>query len=203
MAAIEWVKGDRLNPLVLRLVDDAPSDFGRNPDPVDLTGKTVTLDMDDSAGTAVISAGACTAHPTQAFTVDTVDDRILCVGHGYRNGWQIQVSTSGGLPGGLTSGTRYYVEDATPNDFRIVERPGAPPSDFSLQRQSGEVVDITSAGTGTQSMWAIGMLSYTFAANDVDATGSFYLWVKVTSGGVFQSFPNDDGGQELVIYDRP
>lgn len=51
-------KGDRLQPLVAQLVrrtDAAPQGAA-----VDLTGKTVTIDIYDSTGTAVVSGASCT-----------------------------------------------------------------------------------------------------------------------------------------------
>lgn len=188
--------GDTLTPLVLFLEDS-------NGDPVSLAGKTVTLDMTNSDGTPVITDGACTAEPTQAFTVDADEDRILCVGHGLADGKQVQVTTDGSLPAGLVSATRYYVGDKTPNDFQLEARPGAPPSGFRVDRQEGEVVDITTNGSGAHSFFAIGMMSYDFTAQQVATPGTYTAAIRVESGSEVDTYPGGDVTLQIVLRARP
>jgi hypothetical protein len=190
--------GDTLTPLVVFLTDS-------NSDPVSLAGKTVKFYLENSVGTLVVNGNSShvTAEPTQTFTVDITNDRILCVGHGYKAGQQVQVTTAGSLPGGLASATRYYVGDVTPNDFTLQSRPGAAPSDFRLDAQDGDVVDITTTGSGTHSIFAVGQAQYDFQAADVATAGTFTACFKVDSGGETDTYPGGDVTLQIVLRTRP
>lgn len=165
--------GDTLSPIGFALSHPATP-----PIPVDLAGKTLKVFGKKDDGSAWIAEADATAHPTRAFTVDTTDDWIIDNDNLAANGDQIVVSNSGGgLPSGLTAATRYFVRDRQPNRFRVSLSPG------------GDIVDITSAGTGTQSYYIVGSGQYDFADDDVAEAGTFWLWVRVYDGSEFDTFP--------------
>lgn len=177
--------GDTLSPIGFKLMHGSI--------PVDLAGKTLKVFGKADDGTAWIAETDATPHPTRAFTVDTDGDWIIDNDNLAENGDQIIVSNSGGgLPAGLAVATRYFVRDRQPNRFRVSLSPG------------GDVVDITSSGTGTQSYYIVGSGQYDFADGDVDTAGTFWLWVKVYSGGEFDTFPivrqvNDRGLRVEIV----
>jgi len=73
---------------------------------------------------------------SKTFTAST-DDTITSNGHTLLNNNTITFSSTGTLPGGLSTSTTYYVINATTNTFKV-----------SLT-QGGSAVDITSTGSGT------------------------------------------------------
>lgn len=73
------------------------------------------------------------------FTADSGTDVLTSTAHGYVDGASLTVRNSGGgLPGGLSAATTYYVRDRTADTFKIALTSG------------GSAIDITSNGTGTQ-----------------------------------------------------
>jgi hypothetical protein len=73
---------------------------------------------------------------TANFTAATTDV-ITSNSHGLKNGDPLVLTTSGSLPGGLSTGTVYYVRDATTNTFKL------------SVTKDGPEIDITSTGSGT------------------------------------------------------
>ena len=74
------------------------------------------------------------------------------VAHTFFNGDPVQVSTSGTLPAGLTANTTYYVVVASATTFRLSTSPTLTP-----------IVDITTIGTGTQTVFRTPSPLYTGA----------------------------------------
>lgn len=71
-------------------------------------------------------------------TLDTVADSLTFVTrHGFQNGQRVRFATTGTLPGGLSTGTDYYVFAVSENTIKVAATFG------------GSIVDITSAGSGT------------------------------------------------------
>lgn len=195
--------GDTLTPLSLMLTDSRG-------DPISLAGKTVTFDMVDEDETPVITGGVCTAEPTQEFTIQQIDPdtpladghRVACVGHGYQDGWQIEVTSSGTLPAGLAAATRYFIINSTPNDFQLERRPGASAGGQRFYRTSGSLLDITTTGTGTHSMHAIGHALYDFQDAEVADPGVFTAAVKVDEGGEVDSYPGGNAELQITFKER-
>lgn len=80
--------------------------------------------------------------PIGTFTVNTGTDTATLTAHGQANGSRVHVANSGGgLPSGLSADTKYFIINATTDTFQ-----------FSLT-VGGAVIDITTAGTGTQSLY--------------------------------------------------
>lgn len=95
-------------------------------------------------GSTVIINGIGTA---TAYTVDPVTNIFTKVAHGLNVGDEIQLKTTGTMPWGLQANRFYYVlTTPTVDTFTVSEL------------FNGTIVDVTSAGTGTQNF-------YTLAAN--------------------------------------
>lgn len=75
-------------------------------------------------------------------TADAGTDKVLWASHTLVNGDRVVFGNSGGaLPGGISANTKYFVRNAGTNDFQI-----------SLT-STGAIVDISSAGTGTHTVY--------------------------------------------------
>ena len=91
----------------------------------------------DDAGQRVVEANLAT------FTANAGTDLLTVTSGTYVNGIRVRVSNTGGaLPGGLAAGTDYYVVQANGSSFKLLTTPG------------GAAIDITSNGTGTQTVTA-------------------------------------------------
>lgn len=156
----------------------------KNGKPIDLSAYTVKFEMVDDDGTSVIEAttSGVTAHPTTTFTASATTDMITANGHIAVNGNEVILANSGGaLPTGLSAATRYFVRDATPNGFRLATVPG------------GVAVDITGAGSGTNTFYVVGHVQYAFVAADVDTAGVFWGWFTLLDGSSNKQHVPQDG----------
>lgn len=77
------------------------------------------------------------ALPSATFTADAGTDTLTSNAHGLSNGQRVKLTTSGSLPGGVTTSGRYYVVGATTNTFQLSLTSG------------GAAIDLTSVGSGT------------------------------------------------------
>jgi hypothetical protein len=85
----------------------------------------------------------------QAFTADAPSNVITCAGHGYLDYDIVRVSNSGGgLPGGLAVSTSYWVIYVDPDTFMLATT--------YANAKAGTEIDITTAGTGTHSVYKYG-----------------------------------------------
>jgi hypothetical protein len=107
-------------------------------------------------------------------TANASTDVVTATSHGFVNGDIIFFANVGGaLPGGISANTPYYVQSVTTNTFKIGTT------------ASGSAVDITSAGTGTTTVYANLLLpdsrgTVTIGAGTKVNTATF----DATSGGV-------------------
>lgn len=177
---------DRLTPIAALLSSD-------NGNPVSLSGKTVTFQMQDTGGTDVYSESSSdvTAETTQAFTTTANSSRLSCVAHSLRDGQQVILATTGTLPTGLATSTRYFVVKADPNAFGLATCPG------------GNAITVTGAGTGTHSIAIVGHVQWAPTAAAVDEAGTFYACFRVTSGGKTDTFPSDEQRLKIILEERP
>lgn len=178
--------GDTLTPVSAILVGD-------NGNPVSLSGKTVTFQLAGADGVDVYAESATdvTKEPTQDFTATANSISLSCVGHGLRNGQQVILTTTGTLPTGLATATRYFVRNAKPNTFSLATQP------------DGNEIAPTGAGTGTHSIAIVGHAQWAPTSGAVDEAGSFYGCFRVTSGGKTDTFPSDEHRLKIVIEERP
>jgi len=107
--------------------------------------------------------------PAQVYTADASGDLIASASHGMLVDYAVKFATTGGCPGGITAGTEYYVV-AVPDDGHF---------QISATRR-GSVLNITSAGTGTN----------TFVRN-------VWLIYKNTTG---EQIPDDLSRQPWIDY---
>lgn len=76
--------------------------------------------------------------------VSTVNDTLTITAHGFFTGQSVTLTTSGGLPSPLLVSTTYYVYVVDTNTISL--------STTLARAQSGTVIDLTTAGTGTQTL---------------------------------------------------
>jgi hypothetical protein len=94
-----------------------------------------------------LSWNGITNDSVATFTCAT-NDVCTSTAHGREgNDGIIFASATGTPPGGLTTGTVYYVRDVTTDTFKLSTTPG------------GAAIDITSVGTGTNTMWGGDMMT--------------------------------------------
>jgi len=110
-------------------------------------GATSTLTGDVTTGGNVTIGGRLLVFTDFTFTADSTTDQLTKTAHGLQTGdGPVRTSNSGGaLPGGLTAGTDYWVIKIDANSFKL-----AISSDANAF--AGIAIDITSNGTGTQTL---------------------------------------------------
>jgi hypothetical protein len=175
--------GDRSTPLSVRCYDEGKDN--------NLTGLTVLFAMDETSGAnklAETSTGV-SVQPTKAFTADTTSDWYVCNGHGMKDGWEVILSTSAAdLPAPLSTTTRYFIVQSTPNYFRLATEP------------NGAAIVPTDTGTGTHSIAVVGQVQYAWTVSDVATAGTFKGWVIIQdSSSLDRTFPNTSEGIGIEI----
>jgi len=157
-------------------------------------GITAKFEIETEAGTAVLAATATgmTAHPTQVFTASATTELLTCNGHGVKEGDQIVVANSGGaLPTGLAASTRYFAINVTPNAFALATVP------------SGGPIDITGAGSGTNTFYIVGSWQYDFSSVAAGTVGFFRGWASAWDGSSeIATFPADELGIPIEIVPK-
>lgn len=178
--------GDTLRPL------NAIITVGDSDDPLPLSTYTVKFQMEaESDGTAVQAetVTGVTQEPTQSFTADATTDLITCNAHGVKQGNQVVLANSGGaLPAGLAASTRYFAIQIGPNTFALAATPNGP------------AIDITGAGTGTNTFYVVGSVQYTLTSGNVTTAGRYSAWFTVYSGTDRATAPVKRQGVTVEIY---
>ena len=110
---------------------------------------------------------------TYTITADAGTDVITATGHDFINGTPVQFTNSGGaLPSGIAADTTYFVIGAAANTFQISETIG------------GSAVDVTSAGSGTNTVTEVAIADeinqYTDAELAWDIMEAVYLILYYT-----------------------
>jgi len=102
---------------------------------------------------------------TQGTGIHTVrlagDDTILKNTHGLVDGNEVNMITTGTMPGGLTEAQTYYVVQSNANTFKLSSVPGGPP------------IDITSSGTGIHTVTNLSSLP-----GSAPLVGSTFLYAQ-------------------------
>jgi hypothetical protein len=147
--------------------------------PVDLTGKTVKFYAVNTAGTEVVAetTTGVTAQGTQTFTADASSNTLTKTGHGLKNGEELFVSSTGALPGGLASSTRYHVINSEDDTFQLATE------------ENGDAIDLTNAGSGTHSYAVVGGVQYDLQTADVASARTLFGYFRVYTGSEFERFP--------------
>jgi hypothetical protein len=112
----------------------------------------------------------------RGITGDAGADTLLKVGHAYANDTPVAFyALEGGvLPGGVTAGQRYYVINQTANNFQISLTVGGAAVDITSTGSGSiwcqDIINITSAGVGTHTMYALDNNALVQAGYDIGAT---------------------------------
>lgn len=120
----------------------------------------------------------------QTFTAVAATDLCTAAAHGLQTGDAVQVTNSGGgLPAGLVISVTYYVIKVSADTFKLATTPA--------NATAGTAIDLTTAGTGTQTICKLfGMWSAKTGNN-----GS--LTDLVVSAMTLQPNPTGASGQQL------
>ena len=119
---------------------------------------------------------------------DTIDLAL----HGYANGTPLAFySLSGGtLPGGISEGQRYYVVNATANTYQISLTPGGGLGVINItttgtgSNRSQDILNLTDAGTGPRTVWALTPIGVVSAGYHIGATSGSGLDTGLDRVGV-------------------
>lgn len=111
-----------------------------------LSSDTFKLSIEPGGPTIDLTAGGSFEVRRDAVTGNAATTDIITTTavHTFNNGDAVQVSSAGALPAGLTTGTTYYVVVGSSTAFRLSTSPTLNP-----------IVDITSVGTGPQTVFRI------------------------------------------------
>lgn len=133
-----------------------------------------------------------TVQPLRTFSTDTTTGiaGLYCKNHGLRVGQQVLLSTSDTLPDGLEEDYNYYVARVN----------GA--NHFWLSRlKNGTQISIADTGLGTHQFKVMAHTQYQPQSADVDTVGSYRCEIRYGNGGAYETFPGDNEGILLTIYD--
>jgi hypothetical protein len=122
-----------------------------------------------------------------AVTATAATDTLNATAHGLQTGDSVQFTNSGGgLPAGLTAGTTYFAVRTGADTFKV--------SDTLAHALAGtNIVDITTAGTGTHSFAKV--LAMYSLKTGADGT----LTTLVFKSGTLQNNPTGTSGQQLNV----
>ncbi len=118
-----------------------------------VVGLSIPLEVAPTVGDSFLLRPGCDRRQTtcgnsivRSFSVNPATDTLGSAGHGYADNDRVvtSVSAGGSAPGGLPVGVTYYIREATTDTFKLSLAYG------------GDPINITSAGTGTQRIRAIG-----------------------------------------------
>lgn len=97
---------------------------------------TILTGIDDfDIGDLVSQTGSATGNFASG-DVNAGTDTITLASHGFQNDMTVTFTTTGTLPGGLSTGTNYLIANATTNTFTLTD-------------ETGIAIDLTSGGSGT------------------------------------------------------
>lgn len=126
--------------------------------------------------------------PVAISAVSTTADTLTSNGHGLVTGDSVQFTNSGGgLPAGLSAGVTYYAVVVDVNTFKVADT-------LAHALAGTNIVDITGAGTGTQSFAKV-LAMYSLKTT----TGNGSLTTLVFASGTLQNNPTGTAGQQLNI----
>lgn len=171
MAADLVVKRNDLLPVLTVICRDVIG-------PVDLSGYTALFRMVNVLNGEVKVNASATVATDAAFTADVSTDTLTASSHGLNDGDDVTLRSSGVLPAGLDTQTKYYVINSTASTLQL---------SLSL---NGSAIDITGAGSGTHTLLS-GKVSYEWTGTDTDTAGSYFSEIQTTFSGKTLTYPND------------
>jgi len=128
-------KGDILRVLDQSAVPVAPVDYNIILVRHERCYLSAQTPLSSSTGPQLNDAG-------RTVTADPITDRVTLATHGFAIDTRVMLTTTGTMPGGLIAGRFYYVREPTSGDFKLAANAG-----------SGVLIDITSVGTGTLTVY--------------------------------------------------
>lgn len=108
---------------------------------------STTFNLPDGQGRALIGSGAgLVIELLAASAFNTATDRITIASNADRwfSGAKVRFTTTGTLPGGIAAATDYYINRVSSTEIRL--------SATLADALAGNIIDITSQGTGTHTM---------------------------------------------------
>lgn len=120
----------------------------------------------------------------RTYTAVAATDLCTLTAHGYLTGDAVQVSTSSAVPGGLAISTTYYVIFVSANTFKLATTP--------TNAAAGTAIDITSTGTGTQSISKV-LAMYSLVAS----TGNGDLVALTLASATIMPNPTGLAGEQV------
>lgn len=169
---------DGWREFVAGLADGGEVTFDINFLPADTTQKAQYGDLAGASNQSFRICWPDFAATTKTFTADAGTDVLTAAGHGVFTGQPVTFSTSGALPAPLEAGRPYFIYKLDDNTFNACLT-----NVLSLVPTQ---VDLTSAGTGTQTMnvgttWEFsGKITGFEPAAEVDAVLRATLTIKLT-----------------------
>ena len=128
-------------------------------------------------------------------TADSGTDIITLAAHGLTEGHIVHFANSGGaLPAGLTAKTIYYLRDVTTNTFKVAATRG------------GAAVDLTTNGTGTNSVYNTFLAPDSRGRTDIGIDGTANRITAASTNGGNADTLRGSGGAEthtLVSAEAP
>lgn len=133
--------------------------------------------------------------PVGTITADNTNETITLAAHGLTDGKVVHfANTGGGLPAGITAKTIYYVRDATANTFKITATRG------------GSALDITTNGTGTNSVYSTFLAPDSRGRVDIGLDGSANRITSSSTNGANADTLRGTGGAQthtLILAESP
>lgn len=148
--------------------------------PVDLAGATALFRMVNVLNASVKVNASASVITDPAFTANATTNVLTSNSHGLNNGDDVTLKSSGTLPSGLDTQTRYYVINATTNALQL------------STVQNGSAVDIGDTGSGAHTLLA-GKVRYdwdTGASGETNTAGTYFGEVQTTINGKTLTYPN-------------
>lgn len=120
-------------------------------------------------------------------TATAATDTLAATAHNLATGDSVQFTNSGGgLPAGLTAGVTYYAVVTSANAFKVADT-------LAHALAGTNIVDITTAGTGTQSFAKV------LAMYSLKTGGDGTLTALVFANGTLQNNPTGVANQQLNL----
>lgn len=116
---------------------------------------------------------------------DATPGVVTLAAHGFLAGVEIELTSTGTLPAGLSTATPYYVVDPTTNTFELAATPG------------GSAITTTSAGSGvhtattvpapTTQIFKAKVMSFTTNFGTVDNVTAAKMTIEISSGSIAET----------------
>lgn len=163
------IKRGNLSPSIIMIARDAIG-------PADLEGVTAVFRMVNVLnGVAKVDDETATPAPGIAFTASGAT--LTAVDHPLNDGESVTLTTTGNLPGNLSTQKEYFVVNSTHDELSLA------------LVQGGSPIVTANAGTGTHTLLS-GRVTYDWQTGDTDTAGTYYGEIRTMLSGKLLSYPN-------------